>query len=274
MRLDLTCLAAVAALSLILSGCAASTKGLPEGVSAVEATWLYGQYAIPAQYSTTGFNEYYGGRTTSTKVTSSIWSDEAAKNIKPGVRMPSVLYLHGCRHSHDEISYQKLLLDEGFAVWRPDSWARPGRKAYCGDGNRYKHVLRREEMTLALEKLHQLPWVDKDRIVVMGYSEGGGAIATWAQPGFAGHIIIGSDCWAAGDFGAAPKAPAGTPVLNIIGENDEYYAPHAGPGSHCAVDKSVQHSDVIVIPDAMHSVHSYPVTRNAIKSFIHAVAGE
>ena len=80
------------------------------------------------------------------------------------------------------------------------------------------------------------------------------------QPGFAAHIILANNC----DSGR-PLAPAGTPVLAIVGGGDEVIK-----GS-CKILREVKGSGSIVIPEAAHSVLDYLETEQAIEEFLSAV---
>lgn len=242
---------------LSIAGCQPMVK-LPAGVTPVMATWRYGWYTIPGTYTRSG-------RALSLRPSPADppWAQTAARALKPGVKVPVVLYLHGCTGIHDQAGrYRNLLLSQGYAVFMPDSFQRPGRLA-CGDEGdlRYRVRLRLQELAYAAAQIRRLPWVDHKRVVLMGFSEGGNTVDHWAQPGFAAHIIIGSACTL---VGGAPAAPAGVPVLAIVGAHDQYR-----PGLSCTVKRTVGGSESIVIPGAGHPVAQYPQTRAAIKTFLH-----
>ncbi len=242
---------------LFLSGCQSTPTKLPIGVTPVQATWLYGNYIIPAQYvdsnRTLTFQQSVG---------ESQWPDLATSSIKPGSKIPVVLYMHGCKGmSRQAERFSDLLVAEGYAVFMPDSFKRPGRKQCSAQGKLYYRVaLRTEEVEYALEQLKQLSWTDQSRLMLMGFSEGGNTTDNWAKPGFAAQLIMGSACTL---VGGEPAAPAGTPVLAVVGANDEYR-----PGKSCRVDESDGISRSIVIPGAGHSVAQYPETQEAIRTFL------
>ena len=57
-------------------------------------------------------------------------SDVAATHIKPGVKAPAVLVLHGCSGmSYGSTEYRRYFIGSGYAVFEPNSFARPGREA-------------------------------------------------------------------------------------------------------------------------------------------------
>jgi dienelactone hydrolase len=245
-------------LILPTAGCQPNVK-LPGSVTPVMATWLYGQYAIPAKYTRSGTEKTFrptpGG---------SPWTTAAARALKPGAKVPVVLYLHGCTGIKQEARrYRAMLLSQGYAVFMPDSFRRPGRWA-CGEEGplAYRVSLRLQELAYAYRQMRTLPWVDQKRIVLMGFSEGGNTVDHWNKPGFAAHIIIGSACTL---VGGRPAAPPRTPVLAIVGARDDYR-----PGLSCAIERTVGGSKSVVVPNAGHKVAQYRQTRDAIKAFLRA----
>lgn len=228
---------------------------LPEGMSEVKATWLWGYYTIPGNITLDGSPYWYSyAHTDVNKINNPAWTEVAAKQIKHGMKAPAVLLLHGCSGLARGPAPRRLLLMKwGYAIFEPDSFARPGRT--CNQRTLFK---RTEELDYALKIMRTLPWVDPDRIVLMGISQGGAAVAAWGQPGFAAHIIVANNC-----TGLHSKAPAGTPVLAVIGEKDDYT-----PGSSCKIDRKVGGSKSIVIPGAGHAL-DFP--ENAVEAFLTAV---
>jgi dienelactone hydrolase len=117
------------------------------------------------------------------------------------------------------------------------SFARPVREP-CTQDMRNKRL---EEIEYALDQIWELPWVDSDRIVLMGISERSSAVALWGKPGFQAHIILADNC-----RNQQPAAPDDTPVLAIVGGEDEFFN-----GSSCKVMRTTKGSGSIVI--RMHS---------------------
>ena len=242
--------------TLLMAGCQPNVR-LPEGVSPVMATWDYGSYALPGSYTRSGHVE---------RIKSSpggpAWTSMAQQTLKPGTKVPVVLYLHGCTGIKEQAQlYRNMLLSQGYAVFMPDSFQRPNRLECKNEGSlEYRVYLRLQELKYAAEQIRHLSWVDQKRVVLMGFSEGGNTVDHWKQKGFAAHIIIGSACTL---VGGTPAAPPGVPVLAIVGEHDDYR-----PGLSCTVKRTVGGSKSIVIPAAHHQVAQYPQTREAIESFL------
>jgi pimeloyl-ACP methyl ester carboxylesterase len=115
-----------------------------------------------------------------------------------------------------------------------------------------------------LSQIRQLPWIDQDRIILIGNSQGGRTVARWDEPGFAAHVILASNCGAfRKNAAAAPRAPATVPVLAVVGARDDYFL-----GSSCKVTRRIKGSKSILIPDADHDIMGHPQTKSAIRDFL------
>ena len=236
---------------------------LPNGMSPEMATWLWGFHTIPGTITRDGSPYVYAyPHTDVDRIDDPPWTEVAAGHIEPGARAPAVLYLHGCGGLiRGGLGYRLLLLGEGYAVFEPDAYARPGHTC---EGS--STAMRRAEIEFALAEIRRLPWVDHDRIVLMGNSQGGRAVAEWDRPGFAAHVILASNC--AGfrsTVGAAPRAPAGVPVLAVAGARDEIHG-----GSSCRITRDIKGSRSIVLADAGHDIVGLPATKSAIREFLEA----
>ena len=229
---------------------------LPAGMSEPEATWLWGYYTIPASITLDSSPYWYGyPHTLVEKINNPPWTDVAKKHIKPGAKAPAALVMHGCTGlARGPDGLRVFLMKQGFAIFQPDSFARPGRTC-----NQETISKRAEELAYALKMIKQLSWVDQDRIVLIGISQGGVAVAQWSAPGFRSHVVLAHDC-----NNARPMAPSETPVLTVIGENDDLH-----PGTNCKVNESAAGSKSIVIEGAGHSeVVDAPETLAALEIFL------
>ena len=92
-----------------------SCRSIPKDVSPVAATWLYGVHALPASATVSGSTESFVPTYKNT-----LGADSAAKKLKPGVKIPAVIHLHGCAGFTDgdqHAEYQDLFLSKLIKVF-------------------------------------------------------------------------------------------------------------------------------------------------------------
>lgn len=240
---------------------------LPEDMSPAKATWLWGHHAIPGDITLSGSPYWYSYPHTDVKqISNPVWSDVADRHIKPGDKTPAVLVLHGCSGvPNGTTQYRRFFISSGYALFEPNSYARPGKR--CGEGHYRKSFRERmEELEQALFEIRKLSWVDQNRIFLMGISEGGRAVAEWAGEGFAGHIIIAAPC--DGERNYIPAAPKNVPVLAVVGEKDQWaYRSKCRTNTHATGSKSV------IIKDVGHGIPELPEVGKAVAEFLHAAGG-
>lgn len=234
-----------------------SCQSLPKGVNSIMATWMYGNHSLPPTATISGKVESFKSSAEALP-----WTKLAETKLKPGTKLPVVLYMHGCRGIGSETEqYRRSLLSQGYGVFIPDSFKRPGRLACRDEGSLSHRVgLRIEEIEHALIKIRELPWVDQNQVILMGFSEGGNAVDNWSKKGFSAHIIIGSACTLSG---GRPAAPDDIPVLAIVGGNDDYR-----PGQSCSIQRTIGGSKSVIIAGAGHRISGYDETQNSIKTFL------
>jgi dienelactone hydrolase len=244
----------IAAVALLISSQAALADhaSLPEGVTPVMATWLWGYHTIPGSITKDGSPYWYAyPHTDAARIIDPPWTEAAAEHVKAGAKAPAVLFLHGCSGLiRGGVGYRLLLVTGGYAVFEPDAFARPGHS--CDTSSL---EMRREEVAHALSQIRGLPWVDQDRIILMGFSQGGRTVANWEKPGFAAHVIL--------DAPATARAPADVPVLAIAGAEDSYAQPHS-----YKTQSRAGASNSILIAGAGHGIFHFPEAKEAIRSFL------
>ena len=188
-----------------------------------------------------------------------------------------VIYLHGCagiNRTHDA-SWASLLTQQGFVVVMPDSIARPGRVPNCDPkakgGNAFPNAFkyRQQEISYALEQTQKASWADKNNIFLMGFSEGGIAVAQSPHNGFAGRIIMGWTCTNKNnpDFDGIFSSK-NSPVLAIASENDDWRIgkPTVGNCANKAQDRT--NFKQVDIPGSEHTTYGSDAAQNAVKSFL------
>ena len=231
---------------------------LPPGTTSVAATWIQSNIFLPA-----GALKNEGSDHLNIFAKKDDWAGTAKdKHLKDGVRLPAVIYLHGCSGFYAGRRFVTYFLDQGFAVFAPNSFARPGREELCGKGEMdYRISLRREELKHALSKVQEIDWVNSSRLVLVGFSEGAQAASSWEGTEFIAHVLLGTDCIYSG---GSPDAPPEIPVLNLIGSNDEW-----GYGAGCFIsDKRPKGSKLVIVQGGDHDMTNSEIPRLAIAEFL------
>ena len=126
--------------------------------------------------------------------------------------------------------------------------------------------LRIQEIKYAVSQMRELPWVDQDRLVLMGFSEGAHAVSAYPGREFVAHILIGIDC----RNGRGRGARRGTPALNIVGSNDRW-----GYGMGCtSLRPDARGSKHVVIRGAAHNVVHEKEAHEAMAEFLEKCCGK
>ena len=238
-------------------------KPLPPGVSAVQATWLYGKVATASRVSKKGYLYNYS----SYPPDGNPWLPILEERLKPGAVAPAVIWLHGCsgQNNRQSATAIKIFQSSGYTVFAPDSLARP-RSALCNTGAMYYRVaMRHEEVKYALSQIRTFPWVDQKHLVLAGFSEGGNSAAAWAGAEFKAHVLIGTNC---DKNGGLPSAPDGVRVLNLVGADDRY-----GRGNGCGLSGSQRSNGSVVksYPGLGHSILHSPEVRRDLEAFLESL---
>ncbi len=224
-------------------------------------TWQHMTYYLPASATKSGETERFANVYKDPVG----WGDWVRKQkIKPNVKLPAVLYLHGCYGNTAGDDWGRMLANFRFVVFQPDSFARPGRVELCGGGDMSgRQLLRRQEIDYALTQIRKLSWIDQERVILMGFSEGAAAVAAYRGHEFAAHIFIGTDC----RHGGGKRR--GIPALNIVGSNDRW-----GYGGGCGIWRDKRGSKRVVIRGAAHNVVHEKEAHEAMAEFLEKCCGK
>jgi dienelactone hydrolase len=133
-----------------------------------------------------------------------------------------------------------------------------------------------EEIAYAVQQLAADPTVDHKRIVLLGHSEGGLAVATAAPPTIvAGIIISGWMCHSSVPLGVGIAAPPNIPVLAIAFEHDSFIAQGTHntipPGRCSAFFRGRDHATELIIPGEGHTTGTHAEARQAVVKFLGAI---
>ncbi len=154
--------------------------------------------------------------------------------FKFGQKLPAVVYMHGCSGIWPGTHMRtKFLAENGFVVVAPASLARKKYPRSCEldsyTAGMYRQTLkmRQADAGYAIEQIRKLPFVDGDRIVLMGLSQGGITAATFKprnkQQKVRARIIEGWTCHDSWPEYNGVRASASEPVLALVGTKDPWF---------------------------------------------------
>lgn len=149
-------------------------------------------------------------------------------------KFPTAIYLHGCSGiwagSHRRI---KFLADNGFLVFAPASLARTKYPMSCNpkthQGGLYRPTLKMRQLDAAnaIEKAKALPFVDSEKVILIGFSQGGVTAATFSpanqKQSVTARVIEGWTCTAGWEEYDGINAPESEPVLSLVGKDDPWF---------------------------------------------------
>jgi dienelactone hydrolase len=249
----------VVSLALIVLTCPGRAA---ESAPGLAATWRKAHVAIPATDGTL-------------RPVIGTWSNSRVQGVLAALRgarpLPAIVYMHGCSGIGGEEEASKLFfMEQGYAVFLPDSFARPGRRSNCNLLTRDRalapesHDLRLAELRYAVEQLRDLPWIDRRRIYIVGFSEGGLAAARYERGDVAGIVIMSWHCQGAPPF-VGIRAPRAVAVLAILGAEDPWY--RGNRGHHCGkVFHGRAEATSLVLEGNGHEIINSPDLYNAARA--------
>ena len=144
----------------------------------------------------------------------------------------------------------------GFVVVAPASFARKKYAQSCdprtNNADMFREVLRlrQNDAAFAIQQVRKLPFVDQDRIILMGLSQGGVTAATYKsrspKTDVTHRIIEGWTCNAGWPEYDGLKAGRSEPVLSLVGANDPWYQTKWVRG-HCGTEMRRSNGSVSVV---------------------------
>jgi dienelactone hydrolase len=199
-----------------------------------------------------------------------------------GSKVPVVVFLHGSSGlgSAAIADYQRWLGSLGIASVAPNSFALAGRVTYKSpiDKLSYEriHALRLSEIAPALQAVTAQAWADKNRLILVGTSEGSVPVARYTGGEFAARVIYAWSC-EPNYFVESPRNAFtdSKPVLNIISASDPFFSKtntwlgNPAAAGHCgAALKGNPNAALLLIPDAPHTLFNLPASRHATAGFL------
>ena len=178
--------------------------------------------------------------------------------------VPAVVLMHGCHGVSRSIrDWGRWFRGHGYVALVVDSWASRGLGEQCTPGVDLPNTARFDDAIGALRYLQTRPYVDRDRIGIIGWSNGGAfSLAAVNGPSAERAKRRGVDIPAPGYRAAVGMYPGACPslieelsvrpVLILIGGDDDWTNPEAC--RTLAVRQRAKGADVttVVYPGAVH----------------------
>ncbi len=201
-------------------------------------------------------------------------------------KTPLVIFLHGSSGINPKLGFdqwQTWLAEPGFASIIFDGMQLEDRLKYKSPVDKaiYEqiHSLRASEIDYVLGQMQQLEWVDRENIILAGTSEGAISVARNDNDAFAGRIIYSWSCednYFVDSHNTAVKS--GQPILNIISAKDKYFSlknefigNDAATGNCAGALAENESAEVLLIPDAPHTLINLPAARSATLGWLNKV---
>lgn len=202
-----------------------------------------------------------------------------------GKHVPVVVIMHGSSGVAGFIKeYQNWLADDlGLVSIAPDSLAIPDRLTYTSpiakEVYERLHALRLAELENALAKVQGYPWVDRNRIVVIGTSEGSVPVARLPGTLPVGRVMYSWSC-ETNYFVDQPKIeiPPETPVLSVIASRDPYFSPDSPLNKDMTVKgtcadalKNYKDATITILSTDKHTIMNFPQARDITAAFLRRI---
>ncbi len=184
----------------------------PPSPEHVAPAWQNGYVYLPG-------NEKIQGKSIKSNSTKSAF----AKLSASGKKFPAVLYLHGCNGvGNGGRKDGTFLSSQGYAVFMPRSLARD-RAPSCDPESKKSGLIpeirayRQQEIAYSLDRIRELPFIDQNKLILMGHSEGCAAVLHNKSDAFQLFIASGCHCKRTGI-----RLPKDKPLLIYRSENDPW----------------------------------------------------
>ncbi|PIE42085.1 MAG: hypothetical protein CSA47_02220 [Gammaproteobacteria bacterium] len=195
---------------------------------------------------------------------------------------PTVLYMQGSGSFSKGPTFRQWITgDAGWVFFAPNTHVSSKRSKYSSPVPKkiYEeiHKYRQAEIDQFVKRLDELPFVDRDRMFLMGNSEGALAAARYAGREFVGRLVLSWTC-EPGYYTDFPKVGSKyktDPFLNIVGRDDVYFGKDSPYNNqyrnkgHCGdALLRYQHAKVVLLPNTGHNVMKNPFTKDEVISFL------
>jgi dienelactone hydrolase len=168
---------------------------------------------------------------------------------------PAIVLAHTCAgvNEHTDV-WGKRLAGWGYVTLAPDSFTPRGQKSVCGRGNVVSGGMRVADIAGALDFLNAQPFVQRDRLGLIGHSHGGWTTMRAVQRsyglaarGLKAAVAYYPSCSPAFDDDVA------VPLLILIGEKDDWTPARDCHRLEAAGFTRPKLVEAVYYPDAFHS---------------------
>jgi len=184
-------------------------------------------------------------------------------------KLPVILYMQSSEDFTKGEKIREWVTGEGgYIFFAPNTHAVKGHPKYNPPLKKeyYEevHNFRQAEISLFVSNIKEIPFVDLKRTFLMGYAEGGLAVARYRGDEFVGRIILAWDC-RRGYYTDNPKigAKRDDPVLNIVGREDTKSRGDCGDALF-----DFNNSKVVLLPKRGENIIESPFVKDEILDFI------
>ncbi len=197
-------------------------------------------------------------------------------------KLPAVIYMQGSGKFSKGPTFREWITgDAGYIFFAPNTHTGKNRPTYSSPvpKSHYEavHDYRQAEISLFVARMDELKFIDKDRMFLMGNSEGAFAAARYAGKEFVGRIVLSWSC-EPGYYTDYPKVGASykkEPFLNIVGRDDAYFGKNNPWNNqydnegHCGDALfRFKNAKVVLLPKTGHNVMANPFTKWEVLNFI------
>lgn len=231
----------------------------------------YAFIGIPKQYTKTNENIY----TQINKINLEVMLKENLENI------PIVFYLNGSAGFTKGAIYREWITENtNYIFFSPNTLKIKNRPFYNPRSTIYEyeavHNVRQKEIKFNLDNFLKFTWINKNRIILMGNSEGALAAGIYNGNEFNARILLAWNC-EAGYYKSDVVIGADTndKILTIIGTEDEYFSVNSEPNNgfkttgNC-IEKLKNYTQVknVILSNTKHNLLNNPYVKEEILLFV------
>lgn len=201
--------------------------------------------------------------------------------IRKNIKVPVVFYLNGSAgFTKGKIYRQWIIEDTNCLFFSPNTLEIKNRPFYNNkskiDEYEEVHLIRQKEIIYNINKLLDYEFIDKNKIFLMGNSEGALAAGIYSGQEFFSRILLAWSC----ESGYYKKtvdigAKIDDPILTIIGYDDEYFSVNSefnnklNLSGNC-IKKLSKYKNVknVILSNTKHNLLNNPYTKEEIITFL------